>query len=204
MIRGANQAQHLAVQLWQCDEHPEGDDQRETDAHDDVRHRRAHVDDPRCAVRGEVLKPRAERLQCAGDPIAHFLALQDVGIAIVQVGRPRLEVLHDGGQVGHEVDELVADAEHRREDDNHEQHDDGHEQHIRQQRANRSVDTALAEPFNRAAQDEHEHDRPHDDADGVRQDARKVHDDGAEKAHAHKSPDANKAPERLVAALLLV
>ena len=176
LVLRADDAAHLAAEVRQLDEHPEGDDQPEADAHDDVAQRRACVDDARGARRCKALQPRAERLQRVRQPFANFLALQHVAVLAVELGSPRLEVVDDGGQAVHEVDELVADAEHRREDDEQQKPDHNDEQNEREHRADGSIDAVLVEPVDGAAQDEHEHDRPHDRADGVRNDAREVHD----------------------------
>ena len=199
MMLLADDAEGLFAEVRQLDEHPERDDQTETDAHDDVDNRSARSDDARCAACRKRLQPFAEGLEHAGNRIAHFVALQEIGIARIHVGRPRLEVGGVGGQAGHEVDELVSNAENRREHDEEQNGQHHDEQGEGKNRANRSVHPVFIEPIDRPAKHEHEHGRPYDDADGNDENARHVNSNREKQDCANPRPNADKAPARLIA-----
>ena len=154
----------------------------------------------RCGRRGERLNEIADRGSHARDPLVNALVLEHVGILLVDSLHPTLERIDIGRQAFREILELRVQPEHRRENREEQQGEYRNEQNIRQRGADDAIHAMLVEPVHRTAQDEHEHDRPNDHADGVRQKARQVNGYTAQQ----KSTDPRPYDREPVAGLALL
>ena len=170
----ACQSHGLATERRKLDENPKRYDQGKTYRYARVHHAGADGDHARGALTRHVGRRRSHGGQGFVHVRLHRVVLEHVGIASIHAVGPAHEVVDVAGDALYEVGELLSKAERRGEHEEADESQHGNHEHIGDPCSRRARDALGFQLVHRAAEAEHDDQRPEQDADRDAEDIDKV------------------------------